>query len=304
METIQLEWLNQNSLRAYPIREDCSRIPCDSAGNPTDASLALPNCVITDFVLVVDNTLSKDIYISRVAYLGSYLNISISSGLETIATVAVDISQHTPNKVYRFFCSGTYEASEGAITIGDLTYLPDLLPAGQYSYTLSQTAFEATCIRPSISAVTGISVYDSTTGYKSLPLHGDVKLIAGSNIEFEYDSDSNEITINAGDGLGYTEDCVCKDYSTKIERINGVTAADVELVGSECINITANTDTGVIRITDTCAKPCCGCTELAFINDKISEIQTAVGRLSAYSDQLREAIVAFNAMTALANALN
>ena len=142
METVQLEWLNQNSLRSYPIREDCSRIPCDAFGNLTDPTLAIPNCVITDFVLVVDSSLINNaVYVSKVAYFGSFLNISIAASENTIATVGVDISQHKTNQAYPFHCLGDYEASSGVIVIGDLSRLSDLLPAGQYSYTSSQTEF-------------------------------------------------------------------------------------------------------------------------------------------------------------------
>ena len=302
METVQLEWLNQNSLRAYPIREDCSRIPCDKNGNPTSKDLALPNFIITDFVMVVDSTLiDNDVYVNRVSYAGGYLNISIAADSATIATIAVDLSEHQSNQIYRFLCTGAYEASSGAITIGNLDRLADILPEGQYFYTAAQASFEATCIRPSINTVTGISVYDATTGYKTLPLHGDVKFIAGSNIEFSYDGPENTITINAADGKGYTENCDCKDYSTRVERINGIAAEDVWLRGTDCLRITESGN--VITLSDTCAKPCCGCAELAFINDKISEIQTAIGRLSSYADSLTAATTAFNSMKALYSAI-
>lgn len=303
MDTLHTEWLNQNSLRAYPIREDCARIPNDSGGELLDAGLAIPNFVVVDFVATVPSDLSGDLYIDKLSYFGDFLNISIAADGMSIAIVAVDLASHTANTAYRFVCRGAYASAVGAIVIGDLSGLGDILPQGQYNYAASQTCFESCCVRPSIRGVSGISVQDASTGYTSKPLTGDVRLISGSNIEFKYSEEDNSITINAGDGLGYSEECECGDVtSKKISYLNGVSADRVSIVGEDCVSVTVSD--GVIHIVDTCAKPCCGCAELAFINDKISEIQTAIGRLSGYATQLEAAQVRFDAMKALDTALN
>lgn len=302
MDTIQLEWLNENSLRAYPIREDCSRIPHDQYGNLLGADMSLPNYVVVDFLMSVPSESSPNAYLKKLAYAQDFLNITFGVGDETVASVAVDITTHTANKAYPFIGQGSYEAAEGVVVVGDLSRLAEDFPEGQYYFTYEQAALEATCVRPSARGVTSFSIVDGATGYVQRKLYGDIRLVSGSNIELKYDEDSGSIVINAGNGLGYSAECDCGGIAQKVIRyINGVTADSVQIAGDECVAV--STSNGVITISNTCSKPCCGCNELAFINDKISEIQTAIARIESLASQLSAHRASFDAIDALDKSL-
>ena len=302
MDTLQLEWLNQNALRSYPIREDCGRIPHDSAGNLLSSELAIPNSLIVDFVFSIPSEASPNVYVKKLSFVGDFINLSFGSGDNVIGTVAIDLTSHVPNQAYPFIGQGDYEAAVGTVVLGDLSSLSRDFPEGQYNYTADQTVFEATCVRPSARGVTSLSIVDGTSGYIQKRLYGDVKLVSGSNIEFKYDAVRNAVIINAGDGLGFTEECDCGGIADRIIRyINGVSASAVQIAGDECVSVT--TSDGVITISDTCSKPCCGCNELAFINDKISEIQTAISKIEHLVQECQAHQTAFDAVVALDTAL-
>jgi hypothetical protein len=184
--------------------------------------------------------------------------------------------------------SGSFDGAIGSVTLGDLTKLPLVLPNGIYQFSSSQTALEPRCIRPAISGVSSLTIVKSDLAYESRKISGDIKLIAGTNIYLEYDKDNNAIIINAKDGVGYTDDCECLEVGNKVVKsINGISTENVTLVGDECMEITTNSN-GSIVITDKCAKPCCGCPELTFLNTTINSLFTAMNNLNTFAMSLQD----------------
>ena len=173
----------------------------------------------------------------------------------------------------------------------DLTAFFDQTPDGLYTFAPEETQVEPTCIRAATDGVRALRVVDAS-GYMSLRLTGDVSLIAGENIRFDYQPDANALIISADPNAGYTEACDCRDSNEKFVRsINGIAVEDVVLAGDDCIQVT--TDNGVIRLTDECAKPCCGCAETTFINQTINDLQTSVNTLAGNVSSLGDRLTSF-----------
>lgn len=281
-DTIHLEWLNQNSLRNYPIRENAQRRPHIQDGTVLD-DFVLPNYVITDFVMTVDSEQPLDLYLMKLALVGDSATFVIGSDSGVAASVYVEISNHTANNAYSFSGLNDYDDAKGCLVIGDLARLRDDLPDGIYNFDKEETLFESRCIRPSIKRVSSISIYDPITEYSSKKLRGNVRLVAGSNIIFKFDETRNAIVISAAKNEGYDEPCSC-GADTTVKSINGISTEDVTLIGDDCVEVSTVGHT--IRIKDKCSKPCCGCAEIDFINEKISQIVTAMNKLESYSSLL------------------
>ena len=278
----QSEWLDQNSARNYPIRENAQRRPHTSGGEKLQ-EFALPNYVIVDFVMTVGAGLSTDVYLMKFALLGDTITLVFGVAGSVVASATVDVSKHTVNKGYDLVCANDYEDSAGCVVLGDISRLRQDIPDGVYNYTAEETTLEKRCIRPAIRRVTSLSIANDVTGYSTKKLRGDVKLIAGRNITLKYDHDRNAIWINAEDGAGYNETCECGKRTT-VKTINGISVENITLIGDDCVKV--NTDGKTIKISDACSKPCCGCAEIDFINEKIAQINTAINKLDTYTQVL------------------
>lgn len=280
--TSQIEWLNQNSLRNYPIRENANRLPTIEGVYDT-SMFVLPNYVVVDFVMSLSSELSNEIYISRMSLVNGSITFVISGELGLVSTVFVDGKTHSPNSTYQFAGVNEYAGSRGAIVIGDISNLSDDLPDGVYEYSKENTLFETRCVRPSIRNVASLAIYDTMSGYRSKKLRGDVKLIAGNNVSLKYDAEKNAVWISADSNAGYNDACDCGSETT-VKTINGLSVENVVLEGDDCVDV--RTDNGVITISDKCSKPCCGCAELDFINDKISILNTALMKLDTFANTI------------------
>lgn len=278
----QVEWLNQNALRNYPIRENAQRRPSLPDGTLL-TDLALPTYVITDFVMSVPSEAPTDVYVSKLVIVGDAMTFVFSSGDGVVASVYVDRSSHKPNTGYRFSGTGSLEGSVGCLVVGNLSSLSDDLPDGVYNYAEAETVFEYRCVRPSAAGVASLSIENTVTGYRSKKLRGDVKLVAGTNISLKYDPEDNAIWINADGNAGYNDKCDCGTETT-VKTINGISVENVTLIGDDCVSVTTVGNT--LKISDTCSKPCCGCAEIDFINEKIAQMNTAVRKLDSYAGVL------------------
>ena len=130
------------------------------------------------------------------------------------------------------------------------------------------------------------------SGYETPKLMGDVSIVAGENIRFDYDPENNALMISADPNSGYADDCDCEANATGFVRsINGISVDDVKIVGDDCVNVTS--DGGIVKISDTCSQPCCGCAETAFINQTVNDIQTSVNTLERNVASLGDRLTTF-----------
>lgn len=297
---VNIEWLNQNSLRNYPIRENLKCIPYDTYGNLCSADYALPKFLIVDFVLAVNSTdITSSLFVKQLSTAGNIITLVFASidrynQESVVAVITVDVGKHTPYTAYPIYGSGSFDGAIGSVTLGDLTKLPHTLPDGIYQFASSQTMLEPRCIRPAISGVTSLSIMKSNTTYESRKITGDIKLVAGTNIFLDYVPEENAIIISAKDGVGYTDECECARIGdSRVKSINGIQVKNVQLIGDECMTITSDPEAGTITITDTCAKPCCGCPELTFVNNTINSLFTSMGNLNTFAVSLQEKLNSF-----------
>lgn len=290
---IAAEWLNENSLRAYPFREDAGLRPNDSTGNLVEGGWTLPNYLVTDFVLAVSGAnMSPLIYLKRLSVVGGTVTLVFGNVSEDeVITVSAALASHTTNEAYQMAGTGTFSEARGVICIGDLARFFEETPEGVYDFSSTETQIEPTCVRPTASGVRTIAAQDAS-GYISEPLKGDVELVAGQNIRLDYDPDTNAITISADPNAGYSESCTCATAETGFVRsINGVRTEDVTIVGDDCVDVT--TSDGIVKISDKCSKPCCGCAEVTFINQTINNLQTTADTLAKNVSSLDDRLASF-----------
>lgn len=273
-------WLNANSLREYPFHEGCGLRPNDSAGALVENGWSLPNCLIVDLSISVEGSdFDPFLYLGQMSVVdGSVTLVFCDRNSNRVMSLYATKDEHEKNASYQISGSGSFASARGVVTIGDLSEFFELTPDGAYSFSQDETRIEPTCIRPSSLGVRTLKALDAS-GYTSLGLSGDVNLIAGENIRFDYEPATNSLWVSADPNSGYVETCDCDDNGQNLVRsINGIAVENVKIVGDDCVSVSENG--GIITISDTCSKPCCGCAETAFINQTINDLQTSVAALT------------------------
>jgi len=286
-------WLNENSLREYPFHEGCGLRPNDSAGALVEGGWKLPNCLVVDMSISVDGS-NFDPFL----YLGQMSVVSRSVTLvfcdrngDRVMSIYATAEGHSEYDSYQVTGSGSFSDARGVVCLGSLDRFFEMTPDGVYSFSSEEAMVEPTCIRPSTAGVRSIRAVDAS-GYVSLRLTGDVSLVAGENIRFDYDPDGNSLMVSADPNSGYSDDCDCDiNAGGFVRSINGISVDDVEIVGDDCVQV--DKDNGIVRISDTCAKPCCGCAETTFINQTINDLQTSVNTLSGNVASLGDRLSTF-----------
>lgn len=289
------EWLNSNALRAYPFQEDMQLRPSYDGALLDD--YRLPNGAILDMAM---SSSSYDdpprVYMKSFTLAGGVVTVVIANADddELLASVsfrpdreADGFDPAAPSPV-NFSGIGVHDDIRGTIVFGNVDELQRSLPDGIYSYTPEETTFESRCVRPSVPGVSGIYITNSYGAYETRRLRGDVAFMAGRNVRLDFDEANNAIVFNADASAGVSESCDCEtpDGREQIMTINGISAGNVVIEGdNDCVKVT--TERGRITISDTCSKPCCGCAELTFLNDKTNEIVTALDKLDQFSTELQ-----------------
>lgn len=281
-------WLNQNSLRAYPLSEEATR-------RDDSDSYSLPDDFIVDFVIPINSALSYspgNFYVSQVTIFGTGVTIEFSywtgSVASVIGTVSVQVSSFTQNRTYLLTGEDDFEGVVGKVVIGNLATL--LLQVGSFSFDLTGGRLESSVIIPDMRGVTGFRVLDGDDIGELF--QGDIAFEAGDNFRITT-ADFNGVTVltlNAIDGEGTIAACVCEgDVQTEgpIRTINGVppdVQGNINLIGDDCLVPEPQADENSIKISDVCSKPCCGCPELeTLVEDQKrmrDEVQTLVNLAS------------------------
>lgn len=287
MSIINIEWLNQNSQRAYPFQEDMQCRPI--IDNILLDNYKLPNNAILDLIITTNFEVQPKIYLKTFTLAGDIATIAIADTADdTVLAVASTTPSDDMYTPINFSGVGKHDDIRGTVVFGDITGIKAQLPDGIYHFTSEETLFEARCVRPSIPCVSGLYLTDTIGSYESVRLRGDVALIAGDNIRLDFNEKDNAIIIHADASLSYNQKCDCNAYENEpIYTINGINAQNVVIDGDgECVNVV--TADGKIKITDTCSKPCCGCAELTYLSQKTNEITTSIGKLDSFSQNLSD----------------
>lgn len=294
-----LQWLNHNSQRSYPITERASK-------NDITGTVRLPDSFILAMYfplhisvnVQVDRFHLSTLLVSPVGYAIGIGYSNPSNGESVIVANATIVkATHEPNNTYALAGVNDFDDAVGHVVIGSTAEI-DALPPGLYSFNFAGAALEADAIRPMVRSVAALRVFNG--GESSPALYGDIELIAGTNMRLDFTTNpvtgNPRITFNAISGENLNEPCVCDVHDTGecIRCINGVCSQDgsFSLVGNECIKIETNTGGG-LSFSDTCATPCCGCPELEALKTQIDRfddgattLQNFVTRLSSEVTQM------------------
>lgn len=263
-----LEWLNHNSQRNYPLASDAS------AKDVTN-SFDLPEDFIVDLYLQlpVDITIQPSRFFVRT--IGNYttgfavvIAYNADSGPINIASALIPRSGFTGDTAYFLGGLPPFSDVQGTIVIGRLDQM-DLQPAGSFEFDLDGGRLEAEVIRPQIKGIGALVAVNGAD--RSERLQYEVELIAGTNMRITAEPGNiaenilPSIRFDAIEGEGLTDECVCEDtdLGPPIRTINGISpdaTGNFEVLGSPCLEIEGITNG--IRMSDTCSEPCCGCDEL------------------------------------------
>lgn len=282
-----LQWLNHNSQRSYPLTERATK-------TDTTGTIRLPDSFIVALYLPIHSGLAfapNNFFIKSVLIAPTGFNITVgydSNGtLVDVATANIIRSNYQPNRSYALGGVGDFDDCVGRIVLGVLDEI-DQLPPGLYEFTKVNTELEPDTIRPMLRAVTRLRV--ANNGELSAPIYGDVTLVAGNNVRItavEFGAET-EIIFDAISGTNLNEECYCEtpEIGSCIRCINGVCSTDGNFIiaPDDCIQITPMSNG--LKLADTCAQPCCGCTELDAIVDQINRFGDGVTTLQNFITRL------------------
>jgi hypothetical protein len=287
----QLEWLNHNSQRAYPLTASATR-------KDVSGSFVLPDNFLVALYLPVHwnmNVVPHKFFIRSVAAYANGVSLTVGyaaeGGTVNVASAVVARSAHTQYQVYNLGGIGEYADSRGYVVIDGFSQL-DLQPAGLFQFELAGSQLEADCIRPAIRGVVSVQV-DNSTGLSS-KMYGNIRLQAGRNIRLTPIVEEGEdpvILIDAIDSSGFVDPCVCQDDAPPIRTINGVgpdNSGNIQIIGNECMDIT--TAGNVLAFEDVCSAPCCGCEELEAITQAMEALSDKAATLEMFLTNLESRV--------------
>lgn len=288
---LNLQWLNHNSQRSYPLAERATK-------TDTTGTIRLPDSFIVGLYLPVHASLTLEpakFYLKSVLISATGYNITIGyDNGETNTQVNPDVaaaniakSAHQPNRAFALAGVDMFSDTVGEVVIGRLDEI-DALPPGLYYFTPAGGQLETDPIRPMIRGVTRLRV--SNNNELSDYIYGDVTLVAGNNMRISVASGGGDtaITFSAISGENLNATCVCETPTTGecIRCINGICSEDgsFQLETNECITVTpANNG---LSLADICAQPCCGCEELNALTQQINRFSDGVTTLQNFVTRL------------------
>lgn len=281
---IGTEWLNSNSLRNYPVAQSATCVA-------TDSSFRLPDDFLVDLKLAVpfvQNIKSYNFYISSITVYPSGCVFEVSYGDRFTSSVAVSapiafdsFEPYTAVELKGVQSRSNFDFSQSAgwAIIGSVDKIKD--QAGKIKFTPEATRLEPSTISLGPRRISGIRVLNS--GLTTPVISGQVLFESGSNHSIAVDG--NTLKFNALDGGGLQAECECNDVelSPCIRTVNGIhgdPVGNLVISGGDCINVSSSSGDGLL-IEDTCAKPCCGCTELQVVATDTSNISLQINALIA-----------------------
>lgn len=282
-----LQWLNHNSQRSYPLTERATKRDInDTITLPDSFIVALYLPIHAGLAFAPNNFFIRSVLISPT---GFNITVGYTDGTTTVDVAAANIvrSNYQANRSYALGGIDNFDDCVGHIVLGHLDEIDQIAP-GLYVFDITGGALETDAIRPMIRGVSRLRIL-SNTEYSS-PIYGDVTLVAGTNIRITAATVNSEthIRFDAISGLNLNEDCFCDvpDTGECIRCINGVCSDDGNFVlaQDDCVTITPMPDG--LKIADTCAQPCCGCTELDAIIDQLNRFGDGVTTLQNFVTRL------------------
>lgn len=289
---LNLQWLNHNSQRSYPLAERATKT--DVTG-----TIRLPDSFIVGLYLPVHASLTLEparFYLKSVLVSSAGYNITVgydngeNNTLDNPDVAAANIARSAfqPNRAFALAGLDTFSDTIGEVVIGKLDEI-DALPPGLYYFTPAGGQLETDVVRPMIRGISRLRV--SNNGELSEYIYGDVTFVAGNNVRIAVTpsaADSTTITFSAISGENLNTDCVCETPSVGecIRCINGICSEDgnFQLASNECVSVT--TAGNGLALEDICAQPCCGCEELNALTQQIDRFSDGVNTLQNFVTRL------------------
>lgn len=285
-----LQWLNHNSQRSYPLAD------WGSAADQTN-TIKIPDNFILALYLPVHagmNVSPDKFYLQSLGIFGTGYNIAIgyddgTSNPPTVASVNIAQATHKEYRSYALPGVNNFDDSVGKLVIGKLDDVQDL-PSGLYKFDPADTPLETDTIRPMIRGISSLRVVNGSD--VSDRIYGDVELVAGNNMRIVASQVGNgppQIVFSAIDGEGLNEDCACDETSEGpcMRFINGIPPlpdGNFRMVGNKCMDIQPIAN-GLL-FADICSEPCCGCEELEALTRQIDRFSDGVATLQNFASNL------------------
>lgn len=295
-----VQWLNQNTNRAYPLRFDCS-------GVDTTGGFTLPHGLIADMsiygvsgsaeLLNQNEATLPTVYLSELTITTASVRFDFSivaSGLQSgghcgAAAVSRSSKDYTTTSLGAPSVTQGFGTYAGNLTIGTMTSLKDS-DIGIFRFLPNATTLEFSCVHFDIGRQRRMLVYQS--GKPVNYVTGNIRLIAGQNIRFTPGANSLGISAASLDTL----QPVCSPitdfwrFTTPIKAINGTPPnynnGAFFLANDPCTEIKPTAAGNGLAITNKCATPCC-------TNDTLGQLTTDVENV----------VSSFTAMETLVNTL-
>lgn len=273
-----LDFLNQNSMRSFPLKDGALRLSIDQL-------MTIPNSFIVDFKLCAVCSTSATFYVSKISNFSDIIGVEISDNSNVVVgSFAVTVANHVNNQDYWLTPSSSYSGAIGRITIGALDDMK-ASPAGTFHFNASQTTFEMSTIVPGVQQISRLTLMDALDN--SFTLTGNVTLKANSNVRFRLNDTT--IIVDAGENLGLNKQC--SELGEPIRTINGISPTSLgefTLVSADCASF-EEIDNGLI-LRDTCSKPCQGCTELSTLTERSIVVESEMLRVRDAVDNMQNSL--------------
>jgi len=301
-----LDFLNHNSQRSYPLTSEATR-------QDVTASFEIPNDFLVGLDLPVSPAMDMEtgrFFIRQLGLFSSGIQLIIAydtgTSLIDVATGLISTIDPIRNKVFAINGIGAYTDISGKVIIGRVDTIQEQ-PSGLFSFTIEGTRIEPQAIRPTIKGISALRI-SSAIGDVSQNFYGDIELVAGSNIQLStaVNGAVTKITISALSGEGTIEQCICEGEAAAIpciKTINGIsptTTGNFNFIGDDCLHF--NPVTNGLKVNDSCCTPCCGCEELEAITRDLERFATQRNALELFVNQLAAETATFD-MTVLGSRL-
>jgi len=294
-----VEWLNHNSQRSYPLADDASGL--DDSGD-----FELPDDFIVELDLPVHAGMDVDPARFFIKHIGAYsTGYAVIVGYQpsagdaiTVASALIPRQTHARNTAYALGGIEPFDDTVGKLVIGKLDNI-DEQPPGYWNFSLENARLEPDAVRPIIRGVSSVVCVNGDQ--RSLPLRGVLELQAGQNMQIIPILVSGQdpiIRFNAIDGEGTIDECVCEGDAAPtdpIKRINGVAptpTGDFNIIGTDCLQIEVIANG--IRLVDKCSAPCCDCKDLERITRDLERLNSQAATVNDFVERLRDSVNTFD----------
>jgi hypothetical protein len=266
---VNMQWLDLNSARRYPLAYDAT-------AKDLTGAFELPDDFIVGLYLPIHVSLNVQAHhftLRRVGVYGTGYTAAIGydngTTITEVAAVSIDRATHTFGKPYVLRGLGEFYDSIGQIVIGNLDAI-NQQPPGLWTFDLIGGRIEPDAIRPQIRGLSSMRVQNGDS--LSDPAVGDIILRAGRNSRITpilVGGQDPVFVFDAIEGEGLNEECVCSadlTAATPIRTINKIPPTpdgNFTLLESDCVSLEP-IENG-LQIANSCSKPCCGCRELEIV---------------------------------------